>query len=362
MTRIAILTPTVTTGDAVSNDALAMQRVLAARGHDTQIYAEGWAVTEPDIRSIFDLRSFTDDADHLLIYHHSIGWDAGFEQLRSALCKVAIKYHNVTPPEFFAGISHAFEQRCRNGRKQLREMARAGHALYLADSAYNLKELIAEGVGRSNAFVVPPFHHVDRFSSSPADFDVLDSYRDDHANILNVGRISPNKGHVALIEAFASYRYRYNSRSRLLIVGGEEESFHDYSAHLRELINLLWLQDAVVFTGAVSEAALKSYYLASHVFVTASEHEGFCVPLVEAMAMNVPIVAYSSSAIPETVGDAGILLPQSEPHLLAESINFLMSDETSAIALCKQGRRRYEKFYMNERIEDEFMRALNRVL
>jgi glycosyltransferase involved in cell wall biosynthesis len=275
---------------------------------------------------------------------------------------VAIKYHNITPPDFFAGISPAFEQRCLSGRKQMQEMARAGHALYLADSVYNLKELLAEGVEKSNAFVVPPFHHVDRFSSSPADFDVLDAYRDDYANILNVGRVSPNKGHVALIEAFASYRYRYNSRARLLIVGAEEESFRGYSARLRELISLLWLQEAVVFAGEVSEAALKSYYLVAHVFVTASEHEGFCVPLVEAMAMNVPIVACASSAIPETVGDAGILWPQSASHLLGESINFLMRDETSAMALCKQGRRRYEQYYMNQRIENEFLQALNRVL
>ncbi|HVF86020.1 MAG TPA: glycosyltransferase family 4 protein [Pyrinomonadaceae bacterium] len=362
MTRIAILTPTITTGDAVSNDALVMRRVLAARGHDAQVYAEGWTVTEPAIRSIFDLGSFTGDAGHLLIYHHSIGWDAGYEQLRNSRCKIAIKYHNITPPEFFAGISPAFEQRCLNGREQMQEMARAAHALYLADSAYNLKELLAEGVEKSNAFVVPPFHHVDRFSSSPADFDVLDAYRDDYANILMVGRVSPNKGHVALIEAFANYRYRHNSRSRLLIVGAEEETFRDYSARLRELLDLLWLREAVVFAGEVSDAALKSYYLLAHVFVTASEHEGFCVPLVEAMAMKVPIVAYASSAIPETVGDAGILWPQGDPHLLGESVNFLMSDEASAMALCELGRRRYEQFYMNERIESEFMRTLDRVL
>ena len=362
MTRIAILTPTVTTGDAVSNDALTMRRVLAARGHDAQIYAEGWTVTEPAIRSIFDFGSFTGDGAHLLIYHHSIGWDAGFEELRSARCKVAIKYHNITPPEFFAGISPAFEQRCRNGKKQMQEMARAGHALYLADSAYNLKELLAEGVEKSNAFVVPPFHHADRFSSLLADFDVLDSYRDDYANVLMVGRVSPNKGHVALIEAFASYRYRYNSRSRLLIVGGEEVSFRDYSAHLRELIDLLWLQQAVVFTGEVSDAELKSYYLVSHVFATASEHEGFCVPLVEAMAMNVPIVAYSSSAIPETVGDAGLVWRERDPLLLAESINTFVKDEAAAATLVRIGRRRYEQFFTNERIEAQFMKALNGTL
>jgi glycosyltransferase involved in cell wall biosynthesis len=275
---------------------------------------------------------------------------------------VAIKYHNITPPDFFAGISPAFEQRCLSGRKQMQEMARAGHALYLADSVYNLKELLAEGVEKSNAFVVPPFHHVDRFSSSPADFDVLDAYRDDYANILNVGRVSPNKGHVALIEAFASYRYRYNSRARLLIVGAEEESFRGYSARLRELISLLWLQEAVVFAGEVSEAALKSYYLVAHVFVTASEHEGFCVPLVEAMAMNVPIVACASSAIPETVGDAGLVWRERDSLLLAESINTLVKDEATATALARMGRRRYEQLFTDERIEAEFMKALESLL
>jgi len=98
------------------------------------------------------------------------------------------------------------------------------------------------------------------------------------------------------------------------------------------------------------------------VFATASEHEGFCVPLVEAMAMNVPIVAYSSSAIPETVGDAGLVWRERDPLLLAESINTFVKDEAAAATLGRIGRRRYEQFFTNERIEAQFMKALNGTL
>jgi len=362
MTKVAILTSSIRTGDAVSNDVFGMMRALEKRRHEVRIYAEGWTFEEPRVWLASKIAQFVRSPDDVLIYHYSAGWEAGLELLRELPCRTVVKYHNVTPPEFFAGISEPHVYMSRSGRQQLKDIAGVACDVYLADSPYNARELLAEGVAAARLFVVPPFHHADRFSSLLADFDVLDSYRDDYANVLMVGRVSPNKGHVALIEAFASYRYRYNSRSRLLIVGGEEVSFRDYSAHLRELIDLLWLQQAVVFTGEVSDAELKSYYLVSHVFATASEHEGFCVPLVEAMAMNVPIVAYSSSAIPETVGDAGLVWRERDPLLLAESINTFVKDEAIATALARMGQRRYVQLFTNERIEAQFMKALDNLL
>ncbi len=362
MTRIALLTPTITTGDAVSNDIFGMKRVLEKHGHEVRIYSEGWTFTDPKVWPASKLRRYLRSSSDVLIYHYSMGWDVGLDLLRDSPSQTVIRYHNVTPPDFFAGISEAHALMCCAGREQLRELAGASCDLYLSASAYNMRELLAEGVDESRSFVMPPFHHVDRLHTIEADAAILSAYRDGRSNVLTVGRVSPNKGHVALLEAFANYFHCCNSNARLLIVGKEDAGLSIYSAVLREAVSTLNLGDAVVFTGSVSEAELKSYYLVSHVFATASEHEGFCVPLVEAMAMNVPIVAYSSSAIPETVGDAGLVWRERDPLLLAESINTFVKDEAIATALARMGQRRYVQLFTNERIEAEFMKALDNLL
>ena len=361
MTRIAILTPSITTGDAVSNDVLGMYRVLGNHGYDVRVYAEGWTITEPQVRPAPEIRRFLESSTDILIYHHSIGWNIGFDLLQELKCRIIIKYHNVTPPEFFAGVNQDFEKLCRIGRQQLKDIARADYTLYLADSAYNLQELISEGADESKGFVVPPFHHIDTLHSMAPDFDTLDAYRDKKTNLLMVGRVSPNKGHAALIEAFATYYYHYNSNSRLLIVGKEDEAFSAYSRMIRELVKSLCLEGSVVFTGGVSDEALKAFYLLANAFILASEHEGFSVPLVEAMAMKVPIVAYGSSAIPGTVGKAGMVWTDRNPYLIAQSIDTLMKDESLSATLVMEGRRRYEELYTNEEIETQLLSALMKI-
>ena len=134
---------------------------------------------------------------------------------------------------------------------------------------------------------------------------------DDKVNIVMVGRLAPNKAHPALIEAFASYHHDYNSESRLIIIGKEETRLRKYSPLLRELANRLKIKDAVVFAGEVSDEGLKAYYQIAHAFMLTSEHEGFCVPLVEAMAMGVPVVATSAAlaAVPGMFNRIAVRLP-----------------------------------------------------
>jgi glycosyltransferase involved in cell wall biosynthesis len=117
-----------------------------------------------------------------------------------------------------------------------------------------------------------------------------------------------------------------------------------------------------VFTGGVSEATLKAYYLVADVFLITSNHEGFCVPLVEAMAMNLPIVAYSSSAIPDTAGNAALVWPERDPNLAAESINAIVKDDVVGAGLGKLGRKRYEQLFTNERIEEQFIAAIGSLI
>jgi glycosyltransferase involved in cell wall biosynthesis len=225
-----------------------------------------------------------------------------------------------------------------------------------------MQELISEGADAERSFVVPPFHHIDRLHSISPDSAVLERYGDDKVNVLIVGRVSPNKGHIALLEAFATYFYHYNQDSRLLVVGKGGEGLSPYSALLRQAAASLGLEKSVVFTGGVADNALKAYYMIADAFMITSEHEGFCVPLVEAMAMKLPIIAYASSAIPGTVEDAGLVWAERDPYLLAQSLDLVVRDEKIAGALSLKGRRRYEEKFTNEKIEGQFLSALDCLL
>lgn len=363
MNRVAVVTSHLSNGDAVSNDVVGMCRALSSRGLDARIFSGSSDLTETKVHNIGEIKDFLTNRADLLIYHYSIGWSQGLELMRAVKCRTAIKYHNVTPPEFFIGVSPWHEERCRAGRIELREIAHAGCDIYLSDSEYNRADLLLEGVAEEKVSVVPPFHHIDRLESLEADLQVLDRYRDGHANILMVGRVAPHKGHPFLIEAFAAYHRNHNPDSRLFIVGKEEDAFRPYSERLREIVSnmLPGEEESVCFIGEASDHELKAYYLLSSIFAIASEHEGFCVPIVEAMSMKVPVVAYSSSAIPATVGHAGLILKEHNPRLMAETFDRLIRDETFNLFFGMTGWQRYEQNFTNEKIELELFKALSRI-
>ncbi|HKS26684.1 MAG TPA: glycosyltransferase family 4 protein [Pyrinomonadaceae bacterium] len=361
MARIAILSPSVSSGDAVGNDVLGMFGALKRRGAEVQVYAESGSLDGIEVRRASRLENFLKSSDDLLIYHFSMGWLPGLELTRKLGCRIAVRYHNVTPPEFFAGLSASHEQMGRTGREQLKQIARANHSLYLSASEYNMRELVEAGAEASKNFVLPPFHHVDLLDSVSPDSRILEAYNDGRTNILMVGRLVPHKGHASLIEAFANYYYNYNSNSRLLIVGKQDEAFRGYYETLKRLVSRLRLEQSVIFTGGVTDEELKAYYMIAHLFMITSKHEGFCVPIVEAMAMKLPVLAYASSAIPGTVGDAGIVWDERNPLLMAEAVDCLMRDEALRAELGEKGLKRYRSFFTNQKIEDEFIRVLGRL-
>jgi len=361
MTRIAILTPTLTSADAVSNDVLTMRGVLSERGHEIRIFAESTNLAGETVQEPAAVLSYLNAADDVLIYHHSIGCADGVEMLRAASCRKIIKYHNVTPPEFFAGISEHHKTLCEHGRAQLEEIVAAQPDLYLAASAFNMSDLLAAGSNEHKTFVVPPFNQADQLRAAEADLELLDSYYGEDVNLLAVGGVRPNKGHADLIEAFATYYYNFNSQARLFIVGAENHAFEGYAEQLREMIDWWSIDSRVVFTGEVSSELLKTYYLIADALLMTSEHEGFCVPLVEAMALKVPIVAYASTAIPETAQDAALMWDKRDRYLMAQSIDFLQRNEEAKMELVYRGALRYEENFSNRAIERRFFDVLHRI-
>ena len=357
MTRIAILTPTLRPADAVSNDVLGMRDVLSSRSHDVEIFAESSSIDDEPERPPEMALPFLREPSDVLIYHHSIGWDTGIPIFERAPCRKIVKYHNVTPSHFFLDISERHQHLCETGRAQVNAIVAAQPDLYLAASAFNRSDLIAAGSDTDKTFVVPPFNQADQLLAEPADFEVLDEYDDASVNLLTVGGVRPNKGHADLIEAFALYYYTCQSQARLFIVGAEDDVFKPYAKELRKLIDAWSIASRVVFTGEVSLNELKSYYLLADAMLMTSEHEGFSVPLVEAMAMKVPIVAYASTAIPETAKDAALIWNDRDPFLMAQSLAFLQANEAAKMEIVYRGSQRYAENFSNHAIEKQFLNA-----
>lgn len=306
-------------GDAIGHEVLGIQQVLRAAGFDSDIFVETadrrLEELTRDYRDLIDERR----SDRVLLHHFSIGSRAS--RVAYALPdRMALIYHNITPPEYFIGVHHLLVQLCYMGRRELSAYVNRVH-LALGDSEYNRQELEALGFRDTGVLpVVPSFAHLDGGTDArlAAEFD------DDWVNLLFVGRVIPNKRFEDVIGAFHAYKTRHNPRSRLLLVGSYS-GFEPYFAMLQRLVARLRLPD-VHFTGHVSNEELSAFYDVADVFLCASEHEGFCVPLVEAFHKGVPVIARASTAVPATMDGAGVLYETQDPVHVGDLIDTVVSD------------------------------------
>jgi L-malate glycosyltransferase len=317
--RIHQVLATLGYGDAIGHEVLGIQRVLRRAGYESEIFVEtADSRLEPLTR---DYRELVDHShpDHLLIHHFSLGSKAS----RTAFAlpdRMALVYHNITPPEYFVGVHRTLARQCFRGRRELRAYADRCD-LALGDSEFNRRDLETFGFPRTAVLpVVPDFSHLDR----EPDWLLARDFDDDWTNVLFVGRVIANKKIEDLIRCFHAYRTFYNPRSRLLIVGAYG-GFERYLAALHGLAGALGARD-VHFIGHVSDAALVAFYEIADLFLCASEHEGFCVPLVEAFYEQVPVLAYAATAVPDTMDGAGVLYDDKDPIHVAGLMDAILSN------------------------------------
>jgi glycosyltransferase involved in cell wall biosynthesis len=306
-------------GDAIGHQVLGIQRVLRAAGFESDIFVE---TADHRLEALTrDYRELVDASrpDNLLLHHFSIGSRAS----RTAFAvpdRMALIYHNITPPEYFVGVHRTLARQCFRGRRELRAYA-ARCDMALGASEYNRRDLEALGFPRTAVLpVVPDFSHLDRV---PNRF-VADRFDDGWTNILFVGRVIANKKIEDLIRFFYAYHTIFNPRSRLLLVGAHS-TFERYLAALTELAATLGARH-VHFVGHVSDEELVAYYDVADLFLCASEHEGFCVPLVEAFYAEVPVVAYAATAVPATMDGAGVLYTEKDPVRVAALMDAILSN------------------------------------
>jgi len=306
-------------GDAIGHEVLGIQRVLREAGHESEIFVEtADHRLEPMTR---DYRELVDHShpDNLLFHHFSLGSKAS----RTAYAlpdRMALIYHNITPPEYFVGVHRTLARQCFRGRREL-QAYRDRCDIALGDSEFNREDLERLGFPRTAVLpVVPDFSHLDR----EANWLLADQFDDDWTNVLFVGRVIANKKIEDVIRFFHAYRTFYNPRSRLLIVGAQS-GFERYLASLHQLVAELGASH-VHFIGHVSDAELVAFYECADLFLCASEHEGFCVPLVESFYKQVPVLAYAATAVPATMDGAGVLFDEKDPIHVATLMDAIVSD------------------------------------
>jgi len=319
--RVIQLLPGFAGGDAISNYALQLQAILRGWGHDSAIYCESRHIgpTEEHLCRDCRLLPAPGDPSDITIYHYSIASPLTglFRGLRG---RRVLLYHNITPHTYFHGIHEEKAGALWKGREELKSLAGVPD-LALGVSEFNPREL--ESLGFARTAVLPLILDRGRLSAE-ADAGFIERFGDGATNILFVGRMAPNKRVEDLIKIFYCYRMTINPNSRLLLAGSLI-GMDRYTSHLRSLISILDLPD-VTFFNHVSDAEMHALYRTASAFLCMSEHEGFCIPLLEAMHFGVPVIAYAAAAIPETLAGTGVLVREKNPAAIAELIDRILGD------------------------------------
>lgn len=338
MTAVHQFHPVLAPSDAISNHVFALRDRLRSWGYESNAYAvDAKPGVESEALSYRRLFRAVRPEDTLIL-HFSMGNEV-FDQLIRIPARRVLVYHNITPPEFFSGINDHAAAFARLGLRQLEHIAPAID-LAIGVSAFNRQDL--DDMGYRKTAQVPIL--VDwKLYDTPPDPAVLARWSVFGRKLLFVGRIAPNKRHDDLLRMFAYYRAVIDPEAQLLLVGSYRDH-REYYARLRELQRALGLDTAVTFTGGVSQSELCAYYRRADTFVSLSEHEGFGVPLLEAMRFDLPVVAYDAAAIGETVGGAGVLLHDRDLAQAAEAAALVSEDAALRAKLAAAGRTRVADF------------------
>jgi glycosyltransferase involved in cell wall biosynthesis len=306
-------------GDAIGNEVLGIARALRSAGYESEIIVE---TADPRLEDLtVDYRDIVDDVDEndLLIHHFSLGSRAS----RTAFAlpaRMMLIYHNITPPEYFIGVHDQLVRQCYHGRRELLPY-RSRCELAIGDSEFNRAELETLGFPRTAVLpVVPDFTHLE----VAPDSRVLDAYDDDRTNVLFVGRVIPNKRPDNVIRFFHAYKTLYDPKARLL-VAGSYGGFDTYVTQLHALVGTLGVEDVHIL-GQVTNEELTALYDVADVFLCASEHEGFCVPLIESFYKRVPVVALAATAVPATLDGGGVLYDTPDPKHVASLLHGIVSN------------------------------------
>ena len=354
VTRIDQVIPTLASRDAIGGHVMQLRDLLRSHGYRSDIY---YGNASPDrLDEGFPVTRLGDrpTAGRVLLYQLSIGSGVA-DIFRERPERKFVNYHNITPADLLEAWLPAVGEEVRWGRNQLRDLAPVTE-FAIADSGFNEQELQAAGYASTTTvpLLIDPVDFTG--SADPALAARLARQRSGGgADLLFIGKVSPHKGQHDLVKALAAYRRLYDPQARLHIVGSAISD--EYRDAVVRFADELGLAEAVEMAGSVTHEELIAYYESCDVFLCLSNHEGFCVPLLESMYHRLPIVSYANSAVPETVGQAGLILPDKEPARVAAAIHRVVEDAHLRTELAAAASDRVAWFAL-PRVKDGFVAAL----
>ncbi len=354
---VAIVLPSLEAADATGIDAWTEYQVLRRHGLRPTLHASrfepAWA---PYVRPLSEAARA-----QVLIYHHGIHWPEGEALLHRHRGRVRIlRYHNVTPPGFFAPFSPAVAASLEEGRAQTERLVRlCTHCT--ADSSFSLRELLEAGASPQRASVLPPFHQTEALLRVPADPAPGQALAATGAAgvVLFVGRRVPNKGLHHFVRLAEACR-RLHPPVRFVWIGGGHPALGAYEREIQEFVDKHQLHNVVLLHGKVPLPVLKAYYQLCDVFLSLSEHEGFCVPILEAQALGKPVAALARAAVAETAGPHAVLFADVDYDHMAHVIVQLLRDPGRLQQLGAAGHANYAHRFVGPMLEAQFLRLIRR--
>lgn len=336
--RVDQLVPAFHRGDAIGDTASHMKNYFLSHGYDSQIYCLSRDRGLEKESSLF--ASFREPSpSDIIILHFALPSPLSEAFVKLPGKKVLI-YHNITPPEFFSGFSPELARISQMGREELESLS-PHVSLVLADSEYNRRDILQLGFRKAEVF--PLFVDFEKYKKPPSSF-TYELFRDERTNILFVSRIAPNKKIEDLIKV-TFYFKKYISPLVRLIVVGKTSTIPKYYQSLIRLADEFYLKpEEICFTGHISDEEMFAIYKASDVFLSMSEHEGFGLPFIECMIFDLPIVAYDSTAVPDTLGGAGVLVKWKKVDFVGELLSIVAHDKKIRNKIIEGQRQRLKEF------------------
>lgn len=355
--RVIQLLTTLAFGDAVSNDCLAIDGLLKKNGYASEIFAEYIDDRLPknvarEARFLTDIKP-----EDVILYHLSTGTKLN-EWIKTVNCRKFCLYHNITPGHYFSDYNGKLACLCSDGRDQVKSLNSTFDAV-LGVSSYNCQDLKDFGY-TCPMFVKAILIPFEDYKKEPNE-EVIRKYSDGYKNIVFVGRIVPNKCQHDVVTLLAYYKKMFPDEKIRVIFVGSDNGAGRYSERIRNYANNLGVSDDLILTGQVPFKDILAYYKLADCFVSMSEHEGFCVPLVEAMYFDSPIVAFDSSAIGETLGGSGVLLETKDMEKAAFAVHEVVNDKELREKIIEGQRKRLNDFSY-ENISKLFMSHFENVL
>ncbi len=373
--KLLLMHQTVAAHDAIGNDIAYMAALFSGRC-EAVVYCEFQKKEGYSYIDRAEALRILKDPENIVIYHHSGYWEDGEKMLLEAQnegagdkdgmagggktekkqipARLVIRYHNVTPPEFFADYSSFYFQSCTKGRRQTERFCEVfPEAWWLCASDYNSTDITR--VPKSRKKRLHPFHNLTAWKNVRPDSVLLDKLQqEEKIKVLFTGRVVPNKGHLELVEMLEDFRENYGDRMIIYIIGKFDGSVGFYTEELKRKILIANLEKRVQFIGEVTDEKLLAYYKGCDYYVSFSRHEGFGVPFIEAQYLGLPVIARAAGAAREVLGEGALLFENEVSHYSA-AIAYLEEHPEIRRELIQAGRENCISRYDNETAGKELL-------